>query len=31
MAGNQPMLGLLRGLGASFHSEGSEVHAALAL
>jgi GNAT superfamily N-acetyltransferase len=31
MAGNEPMLGLLRGLGASFHSEGSEVHAALLL
>jgi acetyltransferase len=30
-AGNEPMLGLLRGLGASFHSEGSEVHAALEL
>jgi acetyltransferase len=31
MAGNEPMLGLLRGLGADFHSKGSEVHAALAL
>lgn len=31
MAGNEPMLGLLRAMGASFRSEGSEVHAALAL
>jgi acetyltransferase len=31
MAGNEPMLALLRDLGASFHSEGSEVRATLAL
>ena len=31
MAGNEPMLSLLRGLGASFSSRGSEVRATLAL
>lgn len=31
MAGNEPMRGLLRGLGARVHSKGSEVHATLAL
>jgi acetyltransferase len=31
MAGNEPMLGLLHGLGATFHGEGSEVHAIVAL
>lgn len=31
MAGNEPMLGLLRGLGASFYSQASDVRATLAL
>lgn len=31
MAGNQPMLSLLRGLGARFHSNGAEVGATLGL
>lgn len=30
LAGNKPMLALLRGLGAIFHSERSGVHATLA-
>jgi acetyltransferase len=31
LGGNESMLGLLRGLGASFHSQGSDVQATLAL
>lgn len=31
LAGNEPMLALLRGLGAILHSEGSGLHATLAL